>query len=80
MVCGSISIARHVGGIEMLKPSEARVTVDQPAGKGLFVGDGDGVGVGVGVGDGDADAVGDEQPAARSKARIRIGRRNIGGC
>src|SRR6266850_3478693 len=38
IVCGSMSIARHVGGIEMLKPSEARVTVDQPAGKGLFVG------------------------------------------
>jgi len=78
MVCGSISIARHVGGIEMLKPSEARVTVDQPAGNGLFVGDG--VGVGVGVGDGDADAVGDEQPAARSKATIRNERRNIRGC
>jgi hypothetical protein len=72
-----MSIARHVGGIEMLKPSEARVTVDQPAGKGLFVGDGDGVGVG--VGDGDAEAVGAEQPA-RSNATIRIGRRNTGGC
>jgi len=80
MVCGSISIARHVGGIEMLKPSVARVTVDQPAGNGLFVGDGDGVGVGVGVGDGNADAVGDEQPAARSNATIRIERRNTRGC
>ena len=70
-------MARHVGGIEMLKPSDARVTVDQPAGNGLLVGDGDGVGVG--VGDGDADAVGAEQPA-RSNATIRIGRRNIGGC
>jgi len=62
----------------MLKPSEVRVTVDQPAGSGLFVGDG--MGVGVGVGDGDADAVGDEQPAARSNARIRIERRNTRGC
>jgi len=74
-----MSIARHVGGIEMLKPSEARVTVDQPAGNGLLVGDGDGVGVGVGVGDG-ADAVGAEQPATATNARIRIERRNIDGC
>jgi hypothetical protein len=75
-----MSLARHEGGIEMLKPSEVRVTVVHPAGSGTFVGDGDGVGVGVGVGDGDADAVGDEQPAARSNARIRIERRNTHGC
>src|SRR5437762_6287009 len=49
MVCGSRSIARQVGGIAMLKPSAERVTVDQPAGNGLFVGEGTGVGVGVGA-------------------------------
>src|SRR5437016_11472729 len=43
MVCGSRSIARQVGGIAMLKPSAERVTVDQPAGNGLFVGEGTGV-------------------------------------
>jgi hypothetical protein len=73
-----MSIARQVGGIEMLKPSAARVTVDHPAGNGLFVGDGDGEGDGVGVGEGAA--LGDAQPVATSNARIRIERRNIRGC
>jgi hypothetical protein len=67
-----MSIARHVAGIEMLKPSAERVTVVHPEGSGLFVGEGDGLGlgVGVGVGVGDAVALWDEQPAS-SNARIR---------
>jgi hypothetical protein len=52
-----MSIARHVGGIEMANPSADRVTVVHPEGNGLFVGEGDGVGLGVGVGVGVGDAV-----------------------
>jgi hypothetical protein len=68
-----MSIARHAGGIEMLKPSAVRATVVHPVGSALLVGDGDGVGDG--VGDGETDAAGDEQ-AARTNAKIRRGRRN----
>ena len=68
-------MARQLGGIEMLKPSAARVTVDQLAGSGAFVGDGEGVGLGVGVGDGATEADGDEQATARISARVSIWRR-----
>jgi hypothetical protein len=53
-----MSIARQLAGIEMVKPSAARLTVDHPDGSAIFAGegdgdgdgDGDGVGLGVGVG------------------------------
>ena len=82
MVCGSMSIARHVGGIEMVKPSAAREIVVHPDGSGLFVGDGDGLGLGVGVGlgDGDATALGDEQLAASSSPRISTRRVGMRPC
>jgi len=71
-----MSIARHDGGIEMLKPSDVRATVVHPAASALFVGDGEGVGAGVGVGEGETEAAGDEQAVANPKARIRSERRN----
>ena len=76
-----MSIARHVGGIAMLKPSAARLTVVHPDGNGLFAGDGDGVGVGlglgVGLGVGDAVALWGEQPAPTSNASTRTRRENM---